>query len=160
MNIKKITSLEFTGNGLLLKNTKQEMLSIPFSAIEKTYIQKRKLTAVTKMVIVAVMSLIFIANLRQMPFEMVLISLPLYIPLFVFIQKYKWYRMCIIDKTNIIFYQVFFNENKYDYVSKVVVIRKGIFDNRHNTKTQYSEVFNSAVSENANEYTQHSLSIA
>lgn len=160
MKIKKITCLELADQGLFLKNKKQEMLSMPFSEMEKTYIQKCKLSFVQKMGIIALLFGFFIVSMKLLPLDIVVLSLALYVPLLVLTQKYKWYRMCIIDKTNTIYYTVFNNENKELYINKMVAIRKGMYDNRHVARIQYIEVYNPVASEVANEYALHSLSIA
>ena len=160
MKIKKISSLEFTDRGLFLKNEKQDIVSIPFSEMEKTYIQKCKLSFIQKIGLLALLTLLFIGSMKVISFELAIISLILYVPLVVLTQKYKWYRMCIIDKTNVLYYTVFKNENKELFINKVVAIRKGMYDNRHDTRIQYIEVYNPVASEATNEFALHSLSIA
>ena len=78
MKIKKISSLEFTDWGLFLKNKKHEELSIPFSEMETTYIQKFKFSIVQKIGLLSLLMILFIASMKVISLELAFISLILY----------------------------------------------------------------------------------
>jgi hypothetical protein len=160
MKIKKISSFDFAEEGLFLRNKMSEVQMIPFSEMEKTYIQKRKFNVVQKIGLLAVFVLLFISSLKMVSFELAFISSILYVPIFVVFKNYKWYRMYIIDKTDTRYFTVFYPESKELFVSNVVAIRKGIFDNRHNQRIQYVEIYKPTATEVQEDYRELTLSIA
>jgi len=160
MKIKKISSFDFAEEGLLIKNEKQDVLSVPFSELEKTYIQKCKFSLVQKIGLSAFFVLLFISSLKMISFELAFISLILYVPIFVAFNNFKWYRMYIIDNTDTRYFTVFYPGSKELFVSNVVAIRKGIFDNRQNQRIQYVEIYKPIATEVQEDFRELSLSIA
>ncbi len=85
--ITKISSLTIYNTGVILVKTKQECLNISFAEIEKVYIKKSKLSFIDKSGIVSFLLILLFNSILFMPKELVLISLFLYLPIIVYIEK-------------------------------------------------------------------------
>lgn len=160
MKIIKFSSFEFAKEGLFLRNKMDEVQMIPFSEMEKTYIQKRKFSLVQKTSLLVVLVLLFVGSLKVISLDLAFIPFILYVSIFVAFKNYKWYRMYIIDKTDTRYFTIFYTGSKELFVSNVAAIRKAIFDNRHNQRIQYVEKYKPTATEVKEDFRELSLSIA
>ena len=156
--IKKFDSITLTGIGLILVNKKQETNPISFSEIKKIYIKKHKLSFLNKLVIGAFLLSLLFTTVLYLPFEIVLISLPLYTPILVWMKNFKSYQLHLLDQSNSFYSKRFNWINKQEHINLVNSIRKGIFDNQVNSPKTF-KVFVKPESADIQDYSFQSLSI-
>jgi len=159
-HIKKIDLLTLTDTGLILAPKRQEATSILFSEIKKIYIKKCKLDLKRKLGILSFLLLLLFSSIVLLPIEMVLMSLILYIPILVWMQNYKSYRLNFIHQSNTLFFKKFYSNNKQEHIDLVNAIRKEIFDNQINSLSSLNKDLKPTVSAIVEEYSFQSLSIA
>lgn len=158
-SIKKFDLLTLTYTGLILAPKKQEAASILFSEIEKIYIKKCKLDLKRKLGILSFLLLLLFSSVVFLPIEMVLMSLILYIPILVWMQNYKSYRLELLGRSNTIYFKNFYRDDKQEHIDLVNAIRKEIFDNQINSPKAFKAVVK-PESEEIQDYSFQSLSIA
>lgn len=158
MSIKKFDSLTLTNTGLILVNKKQEVTPISFSEIGKIYVKKHKLSRLKKVGIVFFLLILLFTTVLYLGIETVLISLILYIPILVWMQNFKSYRLHLLDQSNSFYYKKFNWINKHEHINLVNNIRKGIFDNQVNSPKTFKVVVK-PESADSQDYSFQSLSI-
>ena len=156
--IKKFDSITLTGIGLILVNKKQETNPISFSEIKKIYIKKHKLSFLNKLVIGAFLLSLLFTTVLYLPFEIVLISLPLYTPILVWMKNFKSYQLHLLDQSNSFYSKRFNWINKQEHINLVNSIGKGIFDNQVNSPKTLKVVVK-PESADIQDYSFQSLSI-
>jgi hypothetical protein len=156
--IKKFDSITLTGIGLILVNKKQETNPISFSEIKKIYIKKHKLSFLNKLVIGAFLLSLLFTTVLYLPFEIVLISLPLYTPILVWMKNFKSYKLHLLDQSNSFYSKRFNWINKQEHINLVNSIGKGIFDNQVNSPKTLKVVVK-PESADIQDYSFQSLSI-
>lgn len=160
MSIKKFDSLTLTNTGLILVNKKQEVTPISFSEIGKIYIKKHKLSRLKKVGIIFFLLILLFTTVLYLGIETVLISLILYIPVLVWMQNFKSYRLHLLDQSNSFYYKKFNWINKHEHVNLVSVITKEIFNNQINSPIPSKAVLKPEVLADVDDYFFQSLSIA
>jgi hypothetical protein len=156
--IKKFDSITLTSIGLILINKKQETNPISFSEIKKIYIKKHKLSFLNKLVIGAFLLSLLFTTVLYLPFEIVLISLPLYTPILVWMKNFKSYKLHLLDQSNSFYSKRFNWINKQEHINLVNSIGKGIFDNQVNSPKTLKVVVK-PESADIQDYSFQSLSI-
>ena len=128
--IAPFNTLKIAGNRLVLINKKEEEFSILFSELDKIYIKRRQFSLFFK-VGITVTSLFLISILAN--YELIEIvpfaALFLFIPLFVWINNYRWYQLNLLLNDENFFRKTFYKEQKQEQITLLNVVRKEIYNN-------------------------------
>jgi len=128
---KLFNSLTVVENGLILKNDKKEVTTILFPELDKIYIKKCHLSLVFKLAFILIPFFIASVFLKFLPVEVLLfVESIVFIPLFVWINKYKWYQLNVQHNDGTFYIKTFFSGAKHKHITLVNVVKKEIFDHR------------------------------
>ncbi len=130
--IAPFDTLKIDGKRLVLINKKEEEFTILFSELDKIYIKRRQFSFFIKVgITVASLFLIsIIANyvlIEIVPFAVVFF----FIPIFVWMNKYKWYQFNVLINDGKIFSKTFYKEKKQGQFILLNMVMDEIFNN-HN----------------------------
>lgn len=128
--ILPFNTLKIAGNKLVLINKKEEEFSILFSEVDKIYIKRRQFSFFIK-VGITVTSLFLISILAN--YELIEIvpfaALFFFIPLFVWMNNYRWYQLNLLLNDGNFFRKTFYKEKKQEQITLLNVVRKEIYNN-------------------------------
>jgi hypothetical protein len=123
------TSLSIVENGLILKNKKKEESTILYSELSKIYIKRCQLSLVFKLAFILIPLFLTSIFVHFFPIDMLLfvVSIPL-IPLFVWVNNYKWYELNILLNDGAFYIKKFYIKAKYEHINLVNGVKKEIYE--------------------------------
>ena len=127
--IAPFNTLKIAGNSLVLINKKEEEFTILFSELDKIYIKRRQFSFFFK-VGITVASLFMISIVANyLLIEIVPAALLFFMPLFVWMNNYRWYQLNVLINDGNFFRKTFYKEKKQEQIILLNVVRKEIYNN-------------------------------
>jgi hypothetical protein len=153
------TSLTLVENGLILKNDKKEGTTILFPELDKIYIKRCHLSLAFKFGLLLMPFFITSVFLNFLPVEVLLfVESILFIPLFVWMNNYKWYQLNVLLNDGAFYMKTFYVGTKYQHINLLNAVKKEIFDYHIKSNLQYEQPLE--VDSVAANYLLSTLSIA
>jgi len=156
--ILRFNKLTIEENGLIVKNKKNEEMSILYSEINMVYIKKRKLSLPSKIAFIMLLLMLLASLSIFLPIEFLMLSSILCIPLIAKMNTYKWYEFNLQIKDRKLYVKVFYLRTKQEHINFVNQVRNQLFECQIKSNLQYQNAY--FEEEITNKYSHSILSSA
>lgn len=128
--ITPFSTFKIVENRLILANKKEEESTILFSELDKIYIKRCQLSFFFKIGITLITLFLLSILVSYLLIDIVLVAtLLVVIPLFLWMNKYKWYQLNLLLNDGTFYRKTFYKEKKQEQITFVNVVKKEIYDN-------------------------------